>query len=123
MVSQKEWAARRGAVTCASRASITGLLSTRMWLIGVDNPSERTLFRLAAIVAFCMGEYDADQERIHADMDAIQLSIKSKNERRPAGFPYITDYKPTAEELPDAAKAFAYPDGVFPPPPPPSLHR
>ena len=72
------------------------VLASDMRAIGITNPDEKLLFRLAQIIALCEESYDFSQDLVWQCMDDLQVFIKSVP--RPKDLPYEEHY-PASPEL------------------------
>ena len=80
--------------------------------IGLINPSEPTLFRMVAVLAYGGGDYDMTQQQVWDYMEKIQTFTKSV--KTPRDMMYIVDYPVSASLLPDSLASSAYPSGDLP---------
>ena len=82
--------------------------------INLINPSQPTLFRMTAILAYGdQTNWDFTQEDVFGYMDKIKGFIKSGNKKKTAS-PYIVDYPTSASDLPEGLLKLAFPDGDVP---------
>ena len=80
--------------------------------IGLINPSEPTLFRMVAVLAYGGGDYEMTQQQVWDYMEKIQTFTKSV--KTPRDMMYIVDYPVSASLLPDSLASSAYPSGDLP---------
>ena len=91
------------------KASIIETISARMWLIGVECPSEPLLNRLVRLLACVLGNYDPDN--IKNDKESIALAIKARGSKRDGiKLPYLETYPSSASLLPEVIRSYAYND-------------
>jgi hypothetical protein len=93
-----------------------GVIADALWRAGVECPSEPTLVRSAAMIVHTSGNLDVVQDDMFRHMTAIQRIIKMNGGKRPALFPYLHQYPPTAESLPAVIRESAFSSGVCPTP-------
>ena len=75
--------------------------------IGLINPTEPTLFRMVAILAYCDNDPDMSQTTVFDFMEKIKVFIKSV--KIPKDFPYIVEYPAAASQLPSDLLNRAFP--------------
>ena len=90
------------------RISRVSLMATAARSIGIENPSEPTLYRMVAILNYCENNWDMSQEDIHKDMGRLQTFIKA-HPRHP-NIPYLSVYPHSASDLSDEFKAVSFTD-------------
>ena len=91
------------------KASIIETISARMWLVGVECPSEPLLNRLVRLLAYVLGNYNPDN--IKNDKESIALAIKARGSKRDGiTLPYLEKYPSSASLLPDVIRSYAYND-------------
>ena len=86
------------------------------WLaIRLYNPTQPTLFRMVAILAYGDKNWDFTQDDVFGYMDKIQLFIKSgKPKKDGVKLCPISEYPASASQLPDSLKRVAYTDDCQP---------
>ena len=94
-----------------SLASRLSILARSVKALGIENPDNRTLFRLVSIVAYCDPSSSFSQEDTWDHMTTLQKYIKAGG---PSKVQYLVDYPPSAVLLPDDIRAAAY-AGMEPP--------
>ena len=94
-----------------SLASRLSILARSVKALGIENPDNRTLFRLVSIVAYCDPSSSFCQEDTWDHMTMLQKYIKAGG---PSKVQYLVDYPPSAVLLPDDIRAAAY-AGMEPP--------
>ena len=108
MLTQDEW--RKIRTVGIIPASVVQIISLRAWLIGLECPAElSTLKRMVSILSYAL-DTTLDQGQVKTYKESIQGAIKSLGTKRPAAvrLPYITEYPPTAAELPEVIRKYAY---------------
>jgi len=91
------------------KASSIETISARMWLVGVECPSEPLLNRLVRLLACVLGNYNHDN--IKNDKESIALAIKARGSKRDGiTLPYLEKYPSSASLLPDVIRSYAYND-------------
>ena len=81
-----------------SLASRLSILARSVKALGIENPDNRTLFRLVSIVAYCDPSSSFSQEDTWDHMTTLQKYIKAGG---PSKVQYLVDYPPSAVLLPD----------------------
>ena len=81
-------------------------------MLGVCNPSQRMLYRLVQIIAYKAMKIDITQNEVWDHMDSLQDFMKGYH--MPKDLPYIENFEPSANALPDVLKTRAYGDGPLP---------
>ena len=80
--------------------------------IGIENPSQPTLFRMVSLVAWGESNFEMSQAEVFNLMDKIQSLIKGF--RKPDGLSYLETYPVSASQLTPAMQALCYPDSKLP---------
>lgn len=112
-ITEAEWRALRKQES--TQASKLALLAVRAWLIGLELPSEPTLYRMTAVLAWCHGEYDFSQDDVRDKMKDLQTQIKARAARvRSVQLPYLVHFPHSASELAAPTLKYAYAGGVMP---------
>ena len=91
------------------RANMLALLCPSL---GITNPDPPLLYKIVQIIAWGERTYNFHQDNVYFLMDKVQEYIKKSTN---TGLPYIVEYPSSAQELPEALKKSAYPDGKLPP--------
>ena len=92
-----------------SRASRMSVLAAELRNVGLENPDEKTLYKLVQLLAYCENNFEFTQDQVWSCMDDLQSFIKSVPRRKELR--YLEHYPATAQLLPSEMKAEAYPDG------------
>jgi hypothetical protein len=109
-ISEEKWRdVRSRRSTMLAKAHVLALAAAS---IGLINPSQPTLFRMVAVLAYCEECFDMTQQTVFDYMDKIQAFIKSA--KVPLDYPYIVEYPPSAQQLPADLIEKVYPDGNLP---------
>ena len=108
-LTENEWKALRTPGT--THSSRVALLALRAWLIGLELPSEPTLFRMVAVLAFCAGNHECSQEDVSETMRALQAQVKSRAGRgRAVQVPHLVHFPHSASGLAESTLSVAYGD-------------
>ena len=108
LLSEADWAKLRRNIL--ENAGIV-LLAKRAASLNMKNVSEPTLFRMADILAYCMGTPQFDQTKKTSIKETLQVAIKSEHSRISTTYhtlPWLTDYPFSASELPTELIELAY---------------
>ena len=86
-INEEMWAKFR---TTRSRAFIVNMSASQARLLILTCPSEPTLYRMTAIVAYAMNNYGVWQKDVFSIMDALQVAIKAKASKPlPVALPHL----------------------------------
>lgn len=92
-----------------ARASRMSVLAAEVRNIGIENPDEKTLYKLVQMLAYLENNFDFTQDLVWSCMDDLQAFIKSVPRHK--DLPYLTHYPATAQLLDAEVKAVSYPEG------------
>ena len=113
MMTESDWAKAR---QMQSKAGVMNLLSMRAWMINLENPSEPTLVKMVAIVAFILGADSLSQSEVLQWKAELKAYIEARRKQtRKVQLTNIVDYRIEASELPPDILAFAYEGEAVPP--------
>ena len=110
-INEEMWAKIR---TTRSRAFIVNMIALQARLLNLTCPPEPTLYRMTAIVAYAMNNYDMSQQDVFSIMDALQVAIKAKASKPlPVALPHLVEFPSFASLLLDGMKAYVYQGSVL----------
>ena len=95
-----------------ARSSRMSMIAAEMRNVGVENPSEQTMYKLIQLLAWGEDNHDFSQEQVLTYMDNVQDFIKSVPRRKE--LPYLEHYPISAEHLPSEIKDHAFNSGELP---------
>ncbi len=105
MLTEEDWAELR---TNKLMASSVACVSKRASLVGIDNASEPTLYRMVSILAYAHKKENMDQDEYDNLKEQIRMAIKARTSKAKSDIPYLVHYPISASDLPPEVINHAY---------------
>ena len=88
LIPAETWTKRRGDGPPVMKLS---LIAATAWGLNIVWPSQRLLYRMTAILAWCTGNYEMTQDDVTSTMANIQKAIKARGTTRAVPLPYVAN--------------------------------